>query len=415
MHTNQQYRINTYIGLVNSNGLIVIGCLNYPRGSAPSNRVHLYCKAFKAENGFPLVINLKSTYTQQQPTFNYLSRYDGVPFYYSQQTSIREKKFVKRNINKIKGFLNAFIVVRRIKKTRNITVLFFSIPLLYEFIFYLFLKFNNVPIIREWNEAPEFLRNKKKHPEMRFLFMKHIRLKMYDGIIVISDYLNNYFSNIYPRNRIFQIPILVDMLRFDGFLVNVDKKDKIVAYIGGMGGDKDGLANLIEAFAIVRKNIKSIQLQLIGSAPEADITRLKRKIEDLDLNDAVKFLGSKSSKEIPQFMANADLLVLARPNNIQAEAGFPTKLGEYLASGKPVVITKTGEITKYLTDLESAYLAEPGDVTGFAEKIIFAIKDVNSNKIGIAGFQVANENFNYKLFQNEIYEIISKKIRLNDN
>ena len=102
-------------------------------------------------------------------------------------------------------------------------------------------------------------------------------------------------------------------------------------------------------------------------------------------------------------------MVLARPNNSQAKAGFPTKLGEYLASSKPVVITKTGEIPKYLVDKQSAYLAEPDDVGDFAARVIFALEDVNAEKIGATGYEVANRNFNYKLYGKELLEIVRKK------
>ena len=50
---------------------------------------------------------------------------------------------------------------------------------------------------------------------------------------------------------------------------------------------------------------------------------------------------------------------MARPDSRQARGGFPTKLGEYLATGKPVCVTKVGEITVYLEDNVSAFLAEP--------------------------------------------------------
>ena len=49
------------------------------------------------------------------------------------------------------------------------------------------------------------------------------------------------------------------------------------------------------------------------------------------------------------------MLVLARPDNIQAKGGFPTKLGEYLATGNPVVVTKVGEIPNYLIDGVNAF------------------------------------------------------------
>ncbi|HUQ67127.1 MAG TPA: glycosyltransferase [Flavitalea sp.] len=390
-----------------SDGLIVIGRLNYPSGSAPSNRVHLYCKALKEAKGFPFVINLHSTFTQPQ-TFNYLDRYEGVPFYYCQKTPLRKSKFIPRNISKIEGLISSFIVIRRLCRKYNMKVLFFSTSVFNEVTFFIFLKLMNIPIIKECNEAPLFVRQEKKSIGIDRFFLK-LKTKMYGEIIVISDNLNKYYSEIFPKSNIYQIPILVDMERFSNLRNTRSDDNKEITYVGYMGGNKDGLGNLIEAMSIISQKANNARLNLVGSAPEKDILRLKSRIEALALRDVVHFLGSKTPDEIPLILANADLLVLARPNNNQAKAGFPTKLGEYLASAKPVVITRTGEIPKYLVDNRSAYLTEPDDVNGFAEKVLFALEDENAEKIGAAGYEIANRNFNYKLYGKELIQIIRKK------
>ena len=229
---------------------------------------------------------------------------------------------------------------------------------------------------------------------------------MYDQIIVISDYLFQYYSEIFPKEKIFQIPILVDMQRFKGFDQHTENETKIITYIGFMGGNKDGLENLIESIALVNQKCRNSRLELIGSASKEDLLRLKKKVEVLGLNSVVSFLGSKKADEIPYYLSKSDLLVLARPDNNQAKAGFSTKLGEYLASGKPVVITITGEISKYLKDNESAYLVEPDNVKKFADKIMWALKDRNSVNVGLQGMNVANQHFNYQLYGKKISEII---------
>jgi len=392
---------------MNNDSLIVIGRLNYPSGSAPSNRVHLYCKALKEAKGFPFVINLHSTFTKPT-TFNYLGRYEGVPFYYCQKTPMRENRFMQRNINKIKGLINSFIVIRRLCIKYNVKALFFSTSVFNEVIFFIFLKIMKIPIIKECNEAPLFIRRENKAVAIHHFFLQ-LKLKMYGEIIVISDSLNKYYSAIFPMNNIYQIPILVDMERFSTLQKTMAEEKKVIAYIGYMGGNKDGLDNLIEAMAIINKKVNNAQLDLVGSAPGKDMLHLKSRIDSLRLNDVIFFLGSKKPEEIPPILANADLLVLARPNNSQAKAGFPTKLGEYLASAKPVVITKTGEIPKYLVDNQSAYLAEPDDINGFAEKVLYALEDENAVKIGAAGYEIANKNFNYRLYGKVLIEIIRKK------
>jgi glycosyltransferase involved in cell wall biosynthesis len=173
-----------------------------------------------------------------------------------------------------------------------------------------------------------------------------------------------------------------------------------------MGGNKDGLENLIGAMALVNNKAENIRLQLVGAAPAADLAKLRKQVAALNLDSAITFLGKRPTDEIPFILRNSDLLVLARPNNKQAQAGFPTKLGEYLASGKPVVITTTGEIPKYLKDKESAYLSKPDDIHDFAERIIYALSDKNAETIGKRGYQIANNYFNYRNYGKQFVEIL---------
>ncbi len=113
---------------------------------------------------------------------------------------------------------------------------------------------------------------------------------------------------------------------------------------------------------------------------------------------------------MPILLINAEILALARPDNIQAKGGFPTKLGEYLATGNPVVITDVGEHTEYLTDGESAYISNPDNPTHFAEKLLQASKDlIISNKIGLNGKKIATQFFNNQIQSEKLYHFLNSK------
>ncbi len=109
-------------------------------------------------------------------------------------------------------------------------------------------------------------------------------------------------------------------------------------------------------------------------------------------------------------------LLLARPANKQSEGGFPSKLGEYLSTGNPVVITNTGEISDYLEDGVSAFIAEPDSIESFSDKLEEAYKSPISKSIGLKGKEVAEKYFDYKIqasklssFFREVIEKYEKK------
>ena len=105
-------------------------------------------------------------------------------------------------------------------------------------------------------------------------------------------------------------------------------------------------------------------------------------------------------------LVNAEALVLARPDNIQAQYGFPTKLGEYLLTGNPVVVTSVGEIPLFLKDDVNAYLAKPGDVKEIAYKIYESLTSGKARLIGEAGKQTALESFNSDVEADKILKFI---------
>ena len=106
--------------------LIVLGSLSYPKGSAPTNRIHLYCKALRAAGGSPLVISLDAPFEDKQP-FRFVGRYEGIPFCYSRRTYIRKGHFIGRNADRLHGLISALLLIRKRKKRNSdVAVLFFS-------------------------------------------------------------------------------------------------------------------------------------------------------------------------------------------------------------------------------------------------------------------------------------------------
>ena len=392
--------------------LIVLGSLSYPKGSAPTNRIHLYCKALRAAGGSPLVISLDAPFEDEQQ-FRFVGRYEGVPFCYSRKTYLRKGCFFRRNVDRLHGLISALFLIRKRKnRNSNVVVLFFSALPVDEWIISLSLRLLKVKIIKECNEAPDFIIREKRLTGMHNFLLKNVKLRRYDGLIVISNFLWEYFSKLYPVQRMFQIPILVDLDRFKDLHNKAQNRNKVITYIGFIGGNKDGLDDLIESMAVVSRSVSNLTLNLVGNGFKGDLESLIEKVNGLNLSEIIHILGNKNSSEIPIILANSDFLILTRPDNNQAKAGFPTKLGEYLASKKPVLITKTGEVTNYLEDNRSAYLMEPGDINGIAEKILFAINDKQAEKIGLEGFRVAEKFFDYKLYSHELLNVLNKVLNL---
>lgn len=219
--------------------------------------------------------------------------------------------------------------------------------------------------------------------------------KKLNGLFVISTALRQYFvDNGVDSNKIHIINMFVDSSRF--ISLTKQKTEKYIAYCGTASNNKDGVDQLIKAFSIVRKKNKKIKLYIIGNAPtKQDGEGNLKLVNSLGLNDSVVFTGMISSDEIPQILCNAIALVLDRPDNMQAKFGFPTKLGEYLASKNPTVLTRVGDIPLFLKDFESSLLSAPNNPEEFASKILWILENPEkASEIGRNGAAVADKFFN---------------------
>ena len=189
----------------------------------------------------------------------------------------------------------------------------------------------------------------------------------------------------------------VDPSRFEG--LKKEQTERYIAYCGKATNNKDGVDQLIKAFAITSNTHPDVKLYIIGTPPKrADLSGNLELVESLDITGKVVFTGIIPSEQIPQVLMNAEVLALARPENMQAKYGFPTKLGEYLLTGNPVVATSVGDIPLFLRDGESALLADASSINDFASKLNWILDNPESAYlIGQRGKNVAMNYFNTQI------------------
>lgn len=210
-------------------------------------------------------------------------------------------------------------------------------------------------------------------PPRTYPFSIYKRLwKRLNGIFVISSNLKYYFiERGVTSDKVHVINMIVEASRFEGLKRNPNVTPYI-AYCGNINKDsKDGVGDLIKSFVLYHRIFPDRKLYIIGPI----VSREQKEeydnyLKSCNIFDFVVFTGSVSPFEIPQYLVDAEMLVLARPDNLQAKYGFPTKLGEYLLSGRPVVVTNVGNICDFLVDGQSAYIAKPGDINNISNKMI---------------------------------------------
>jgi glycosyltransferase involved in cell wall biosynthesis len=253
------------------------------------------------------------------------------------------------------------------------------------------LKRKDIAVFHERTEHPY------AYPYKSFSIDHYVRVTpQLAGLFVISEPLRQYFiaAGVSPE-KICLINMTVDTSRFDGLARNAG--DPYIAYCGTASNTKDGVDELIKAFALVHRAHPEVKLHIIGRtpAPEEYSGNLEL-IRELGLSSSVVLTGIVPADKMPSVLKDATVLALDRPDNLQAQYGFPTKLGEYLLTENPVVVTHVGDIPRFLEDGRSALIAPPSCPEAFAAKLIWALENPEAaGRIGKEGAQVARRYFNY--------------------
>ncbi len=215
-----------------------------------------------------------------------------------------------------------------------------------------------------------------------------------DLLAIMTTTLIAYYKNMAKTDAKFlHLPMTVDLSRFEHVDAAVEYSKPYIAFTGSFNNAKDGVDVLIKAFAKIADKYPLCHLYLAGFW-HYDVPEQEALVKQFGLESRVHNIGVLNREQIPSFICNASVLALSRPDSHQAQGGFPTKLGEYLATGNPVCVTKVGEIPDYLEDNVSAFMAEPGDVDSFADALDRALSDSeNAKRVGMNGRKVAEENF----------------------
>lgn len=369
----------------------LVSCL-YSPNSAQTNRIMAYVKVL-SELGYDTEVVF---FFPEKGHPKVCERYPHISFNY-----MWDKCFI--NFPKLRIFFIRYHISRFIRQLKKGDIVYvYGFPDLVKAL-------STINDIKVFSEITE-------HPQASFVnFINHTTVDDYlesvkkiKGVIVISDSLRRYFlTNGCDSEQIHIINMIVDESRFE--TIERHEVEPYIAYCGKASNTKDGVDQLIKAFAIVVKKHPEYKLYIIGRTPSKrqrfDNLNL---INELGIANNVVFTGVVPSCDIPRILKDATALALDRPNNLQAQYGFPTKLGEYLLTGNPVVVTNVGDIKLFLEDGKSALISEPDNPNSFAEKLCWVIDHPGESRIiGERGKFVAETYFNARTETKKLIDIIN--------
>lgn len=373
--------------------IVIFGdTISFPEGNAATNRVHTYAKGFTENNINVHVICFASNYLD-----NPVGIINKINYYHPFGQTKRNNYFLIRRWLKFTKYIKTVFLFREISKNDKITAInVWSESLLVHIFIYLLSKSFKTKIILERSENP------LRHCKDNFIDQRFGQLKMtiekvlYDGFFCISRYIVDFYEKKgVDHKKILLVPSTVDP---DRFIIKGEKplQYNYIGYFGALTFERDNVDLLIKAFGKIIAMHSDVHLVLGGFSSEGSRNQIISLIEELNIGNKVHLLEYLSRAEITNYIVHSDILIMVRKNDMQAQASYPSKLTEYLATSIPVVTVNVGEIKDYLSDGINVFMVEPEDCDALAEKIDYVLNNYEyAQKVAQKGKELTGTIFNY--------------------
>ncbi|NDP27998.1 MAG: glycosyltransferase [Flavobacterium sp.] len=362
----------------------------FPIGNVSTNRFTTYCKSIAEKGLFVKIFILHPSKSEEAKCNAPSGSYKNILYqnmanytYWSYKTNI-----LKKTITLIKGLFHSIKVLRN---DQIDTIIIVQDNFIIYIFYWLFSIIYSGKLIIEKNEYPFGYLNYSKIKK----YFQNIKYSFFDGFIIMTEELVDYYSKVKASDaKIFLLPMSVDSDRFE----NIRKNLLTENYIGCTFGyhNRDGLKDTLKAYKLYKHIIgdTSYKLWMVG-----DFKNLLNRIEIQeyiaanDLKDDAIIKGSYRSDRVPQILKDAKCLITTPQK--YTSGGFPTKLGEYLATGNPVISTNCGEIGNFLINRKNCFLSEPSNINSIADDLVFIHNNqIDAEIIGLEGLKLAKTSFN---------------------
>ncbi|MFW5955496.1 MAG: N-acetyl-alpha-D-glucosaminyl L-malate synthase BshA, partial [Rhodothermales bacterium] len=186
-----------------------------------------------------------------------------------------------------------------------------------------------------------------------------------DGVTSVSEYLRRETHNYFAIERDIEvIPNFIDTGRFRRLnkqhfkQVLCPENEKVMVHVSNFRPVKR-VIDVVHVFnRLIQKGLK-IKLLLVGDGP--DRMQAQREVNELRLNEHVRFLGKQEPVE--EILSIADVFMIPSGSETFGLAAL-----EAMACNVPVVASDIGGLPELVVDGESGFLCPLGDIEAFTER-----------------------------------------------
>lgn len=282
-------------------------------------------------------------------------------------------------LNYVSWPLLALFSLPRLKGKYDAVLCYNTSPVLMSFPAILYAKLRRVPltnyVLDIWPENLYSVLNIQSRP-LRAIAqaVSNWHYRRADRLIAMSDSLRRRLAQVgkKPEEEIAVIPQYCEDFYArpaDPSALQKELGEAFWLVFTGNFSPAQSLETVIRAVCIARQQgLANLRLLLVGDGMSRPA--LEKLVQEEGAGDFITFYGSVPPTRIPEFCALASGLVCPLSDSPDLGMTVPAKLASYMASGRPVLASITGEGAKAVENAQCGYASPACNAEALAENIV---------------------------------------------
>ena len=313
---------------------------------------------------------------------------------------IRSPSWLYRQMLRLIAILSEAIKIFQLAQSGRVEYINVYSALAWDSLFYYLLsKMVGAKCIQHIVEQRSEIANRKGLARLNDIVSEIITPRLFENFIAISASIR---ENIVAANPNANIIIIPPVCRFDA----IDSKPKssrqrpYFLYCASLAYE-DVAWFVIESFFAMQRQDVDLVLVLNGV--------LSNRIRDACAkNKSIQVMTKLDYEVLIGMYKGAHALLIPLRNNIQDSARYPQKITEYLASGRPIISCRVGEVGKHFSHGVNALLSENYDVAEYSELMRMAVDEVDLiENIAKQGYCLGREMFDMQAQKDKLMVLLT--------
>lgn len=241
-----------------------------------------------------------------------------------------------------------------------------------------FLKKRDIKIILDLKDDPILSYPSVFGLSINMMSWEHIRNKTFELsnlILFPSESMRDFYlkKNLIPKET--RTVVIMNASDPEHFRFSPLPSNNKIGFVGGITLGK-AIELLSEAFILIKKDLKDVTLEIASKAMNKRERKFIEEIRQQYMSKGISFRDDVVYRTAQTFIQNCYLCVIPRKKIFYFDIATPTKLFDYMAVGRPVVVTDCYEMARIVREEKCGLVCDftPEDM---AEKIYTILNDTD--------------------------------------